>query len=100
MEDLKKLQKVERKMPYFSVVQGGGIHIIDLMNWFTNSFPIKAISTGNKIVTRNTSFKYNDNNIALIKFKKMKLLGKYHQTFLVFYHMSIFFKILDLKELW
>ena len=34
-------------MPYFSVVQEE-VFIIDLMNWFTNSFPIKAISTGNK----------------------------------------------------
>ena len=84
------------KMPYFSVVQGGGIHIIDLMNWFTNSFPIKAISTGNKIVTRNTSFKYNDNNIALIKFKN-KVIGKVSSNFSCVLPHEHFFKIFGSK---
>ena len=67
---LEKLIKGWRgKIPYYSVVQGGGIHIIDLMQWLTNSFPQKAISIGNNLITKRSKFKFNDNNIALLTFK-------------------------------
>lgn len=57
------------KIPFYSVVQGGGIHLIDLMIWITGSTPIEAISVGNKIITKKSPFKFNDNNIAILKFK-------------------------------
>ena len=56
------------KIPFYSVVQGGGIHIIDLMIWLNKSNPKKVISIANKLMTKNSQFKYFDNNIALIHF--------------------------------
>ena len=68
------------KIPFYSVVQGGGIHLIDLMIWITNSTPKEAISVGNKIITSKSSFKFNDNNIAILKFKN-DIIGKVTSNF-------------------
>tara|TARA_X000000950_G_C13908464_1_gene657979 strand:- start:3160 stop:4179 length:1020 start_codon:yes stop_codon:yes gene_type:complete len=68
------------KIPFYSVVQGGGIHIIDLMIWITNSFPLEVTSIGNNVMTKKTSYKYDDNNIALLKFKN-NITGKVTSNF-------------------
>ncbi len=78
---LEKLTKGWRgKIPFYSVVQGGGIHIIDLMRWITNSLPIKAVSVGNDLSTKGSSFKFNDNNIALLTFRN-GVIGKVTSNF-------------------
>lgn len=56
-------------IPFYSVTQGGAIHMIDLILWLSKSFPSEVVSTGNKIVTKKTKFKFLDNVISLIKFK-------------------------------
>ena len=50
------------------------------MRWITNSSPIKAISVGNNLITKRSSFKFNDNNIALLKFKN-GIIGKVTSNF-------------------
>ena len=78
---LEKLVKGWRgKIPFYSVVQGGGVHIIDLMHWITNSVSTEAISIGNNLVTKETDYKFNDNNIALLKFKN-GVIGKVSSNF-------------------
>lgn len=78
---LEKLTKGWRgKIPFYSIVQGGGIHIIDLMNWLTKSPPIKAISVGNNLILKQSNFKFNDNNIALLRFKN-GVVGKVTSNF-------------------
>ncbi len=95
-----RLEKLNRgwrgKIPFYSIVQGGGIHIIDLMNWFTNSFPIKAISAANKIVTKNSKFRFNDNNIAILKFYD-GAIGKVSSNFSCVMPHHHFFKIFGSK---
>ena len=68
------------KIPFYSIVQGGGIHVIDLMKWMTKSSPVKAISVGNNIISQHSSFKFNDNIIALLKFKN-GVVGKVTSNF-------------------
>ncbi len=79
-----RLEKLIRgwrgKIPFYSIVQGGGIHVIDLMKWMTKSSPVKAISVGNNIISRHSSFKFNDNIIALLKFKN-GVVGKVTSNF-------------------
>ena len=53
----------------YSVMLGGGIHMIDLMVLFLGDFPIEVISSGNKIVTKNTKFSNCDLAISNFKFK-------------------------------
>ncbi len=44
----------------YSVMEGGGIHLIDLMLWITQQRPQTISAMGNRIVSRATQFRYND----------------------------------------
>ncbi len=68
------------KIPFYSVVQGGGIHIIDLMSWITKSSPLKTISVGNNLISNRSNFKFNDNIIALLTFNN-GVIGKVTSNF-------------------
>ncbi|MBB73985.1 MAG: hypothetical protein CMJ75_05660 [Planctomycetaceae bacterium] len=52
----------------YSVMLGGGIHLVDLMLWLTGENPTSAYVAGNKICTQNTSFNYYDHISALLTF--------------------------------
>lgn len=44
----------------YSVMQGGGIHLLDLMLWLTGESPRTVSAVGNRLCTQNTAFRYND----------------------------------------
>jgi predicted dehydrogenase len=44
----------------YSVMLGGGIHLIDLLLWLTGHRPTTVSAAGNRICTRDTAFRYND----------------------------------------
>ena len=44
----------------YSVMEGGGIHLIDLMIWLTGQRPVSVFAAGNRISTRDTKFRYDD----------------------------------------
>jgi predicted dehydrogenase len=44
----------------YSVIQGGGVHLIDLMMWVLGEHPVRVSAVGNRIVTRDTAFRYHD----------------------------------------
>lgn len=44
----------------YSVIEGGGIHLIDLMLWLMNERPTSVVSMSNRISTEGTKFRYND----------------------------------------
>jgi predicted dehydrogenase len=56
-------------IPYYSAVHGGGIHLIDLINWITGKKPVTAYATGNKISTHDSEFRHNDFIIALLEYE-------------------------------
>lgn len=66
-----KLKKGWRgRIPYYSVVLGGGIHLIDLILNLNNYSKIKSVfSLGNNISTKNSRFKFNDIITTIIKFE-------------------------------
>ncbi len=64
----------------YSVMQGGGIHIIDLMLWLTGQKPMYVQSRANKIVTKDTPFKYNDFQSATVFFDS-GLIGEISANF-------------------
>ena len=53
----------------YSVMLGGGIHLIDIMLRVFNNYPYKVKTVGNNLVTKNTSFKQNDFSTSLFSFK-------------------------------
>ena len=67
-----RLHKITRgwrgKLPFYSVMQGGGIHIIDLIQWYLNSKIHKVIAIDNRLITNQTQFLFPDTVTALAKF--------------------------------
>jgi len=56
-------------VPDYSVMEGGGIHLLDLMLWLTNERPTSVYTSGNNICTRNTKFRYADYATSILNFK-------------------------------
>ena len=55
-------------VPDYSVMEGGGIHLLDLMLWLTGDRPVSVYTSGNKICTRNTKFRYTDYATSIMNF--------------------------------
>lgn len=52
----------------YSVMAGGGIHMIDLMLWLTGQRPARVWAAGNRVSTRGTGFRYDDFAAATFAF--------------------------------
>jgi predicted dehydrogenase len=52
----------------YSVMLGGGIHIIDLMLWLTGQRPVSIHAVGSRICTRSSVFRYDDFTAATMTF--------------------------------
>ena len=44
----------------YSVIAGGGIHLIDLLLWLTHQRPKSVLASGNRICSEGTAFRYQD----------------------------------------
>lgn len=79
-----RLSKITRgwrgKIPYYSVTLGGGSHIVDLALFLINKKILEVKSYANKIVTKNSNFRFYDNVISIIKFEK-NITGKISSNF-------------------
>ena len=64
----------------YSVMLGGGVHLIDLMLWLTGERPLSVHAMGNRICTMNTDFIYNDFVAALFRFPS-SLIGRITANF-------------------
>ncbi|HWP95232.1 MAG TPA: Gfo/Idh/MocA family oxidoreductase [Syntrophomonadaceae bacterium] len=56
------------KIDFYSVVYGGGLHIIDLLRWLTGDEVVEVSAYGNNISSRGTNFRYNDMVVAILRF--------------------------------
>lgn len=48
------------EMSEYSVMQGGGVHLVDLMLTAVGEAPVRVSSAGNRICTQGTAFRYHD----------------------------------------
>lgn len=53
----------------YSVMEGGGVHLIDLLLWLTGERPVVASAVGNRICTKESGFRYNDFVAATFEFE-------------------------------
>jgi predicted dehydrogenase len=53
----------------YSVMQGGGIHVADLMLWLTGQRPVRVSAVGNRLCVRGTEFRSNDFVAATFMFE-------------------------------
>lgn len=78
---LEKIARGWRKdVENYSVVQGGGIHLIDLMLWLTNEKPTTVAAVGNRLCTAETDFRYDDYVTATFRFAS-GLIGRITANF-------------------
>lgn len=68
------------EMDFYSVVYGGGVHIVDLLLWLTSDRVLEVAAYGNDISSRGTEFKYNDMVVSILKFKS-GIVGKVSANF-------------------
>jgi predicted dehydrogenase len=52
----------------YSVMQGGGVHLVDLLLWLTGQRPGRISAAGTNIATRGTAFRYRDFLAATLEF--------------------------------
>jgi predicted dehydrogenase len=67
---LHKLTKGWRKdMPFYSIINGAAVHMIDLILWLSGKNPVEVKGYGNQIASLESEFKFNDFAVILIKFQ-------------------------------
>jgi predicted dehydrogenase len=64
----------------YSVIEGGGIHLIDLLLWLTGERPVSVSAVGNRICTEGTGFRYDDFAAATLEFDS-GLIGRITANF-------------------
>lgn len=67
-------------IPFYSVMYGGGVHIVDLLQWLIEDEIVEVSAFGNKIATENTAFRYNDTVVSILQFKN-GVIGKIAANF-------------------
>jgi len=78
---LEKITQGWRKaVPDYSVMQGGGIHLVDLLLWMTGERPVSAFAVGNQICTQQTAFRFPDYVAATLQFAS-GLIGRVAANF-------------------
>lgn len=55
------------QIPYYSVVLGGAIHMVDLLLWLSGERVVEVSAMGNHIATRDTAFAHDDFVIGLLR---------------------------------
>lgn len=78
---LEKITEGWRKdVPSYSVMEGGGVHMIDLMLTIAGEYPEAVTCIGNRICTHNTDFQYDDFMTATYGFPS-GLIGRINANF-------------------
>jgi predicted dehydrogenase len=55
------------RLPYYSVVLGGAVHVVDLLLWLTGERVVRVTAHGNRIATEGTQFRFDDFVIAVLE---------------------------------
>ncbi len=57
------------RMPFYCTIYGGGIHLIDLMRWLLGREVEEVAGMGNKVLTRDTAYRFDDTFVNLLRFE-------------------------------
>ncbi|MBL4889266.1 MAG: Gfo/Idh/MocA family oxidoreductase [Candidatus Lindowbacteria bacterium] len=81
------------KLDFHSAIYGGGVHIIDLLLWFTGKRVIEVFGYGTNIATKGTQYKFHDASDVVLKFEDGiigKLSANYSCVYPHFHRLSIY----------
>jgi predicted dehydrogenase len=57
------------RIPGYSVMLGGGVHVIDLVLWLSGQRPVEVVAYGSDLGSRHTGFRGTDLVLALLRFE-------------------------------
>jgi predicted dehydrogenase len=69
---------------FYSVMLGGGIHILDLLIWLTSDRIVAAAAYGSRIATSGTAFRFDDTVVAILQWES-GMTGKVAANFACVY---------------
>lgn len=82
--DYGRLQKITEgwrgQIDFYSVMHGGGLHLIDLMCWITGQRPEKVCGFTSDVCAKGTNFRHKDFSIGLLKYPS-GMVGKISANF-------------------
>jgi len=81
------------QIPFYSVVHGGAIHLIDLILWLRGGRVREVSAFGNQIATKDTDFHFNDFVAALLRFEDgsiAKITANFGCVFPHYHNLSIY----------
>lgn len=56
------------KLPFYSVVHGGGVHVADLLMWLAHDRILEVSAVGNALASQGSGFGNFDNVVAILRF--------------------------------
>ena len=68
------------RIEFYSVVHGGGVHIVDLLMWLTGCRIIEVSAFGTQVPSLGSQFRFNDTVISALKFEN-GIVGKLGVSF-------------------
>ncbi len=68
------------RLDYYSVMHGGGIHMIDLLLWLTGRRITQVSAYGTRVASRGTPFRFDDTVVAIVRFEQ-GIVGKVSANF-------------------
>lgn len=68
------------RLPHYSVVLGGGVHMVDLLLWLTGDRVVEVAAYGNRISTEGSRFRFDDMVVAVLSFES-GMVGKVSANF-------------------
>ncbi len=82
--DYGRLEKITEgwrgDLPYYSVMLGGGVHVVDLLLWLSGERVVEVVAYGNRIASEGTKFRFDDLVVGLLRFES-GALGKVSANF-------------------
>lgn len=81
------------KLDFYSVIYGGGVHIIDLILWLSDDHVSEVMTYGNNISAKGTGFSHNDFTVSILKFKSgaiAKVSANFGCVFPHFHNLSVY----------
>ena len=81
------------KEDFYSIIYGGGIHLLDLMMWLNDDPPVEVCGFSNRILSDGTNFAFNDFNQSLIKLKSgvvLKLGSNFGCVYPHFHKLAVY----------
>ena len=67
-------------LDFYSVVYGGGVHVVDLLLWLTGERVVEVSSYGNRVASKGSRFSRDDFVVSLLKFEN-GTIGKVSANF-------------------